>query len=286
MPMKTFKPTPEEAAAGHWDQKTIADAADTIWEDGVILLQGVANPEHCLQLSEKMLADLQQAQALGRIQNDFQGLRPPPCHPWLFADIVHNEWVIQITEKVLGPDLCNVAYGSNISYPESSVQKVHADSNHLWPNLLHPPCSLVVNIPLTNVTEANGATKIYPGSHRYQNAENFSLPTAKDLELWEQHRPSERACSQLGDILIRDVRMWHGGMPNTTPEPRIMIATIHHPEWLMGGFQAEAGSEDFFASHPRLRHRVEFVPKPMDYMYAHHSKPSFVTGVGGPKVRE
>lgn len=36
---------------------------------------------------------------------------------------------------------------------------------------------------------------------------------------------------QLGSLIIRDLRLWHAGMPNTTDEIRIMLAMIHFAPW-------------------------------------------------------
>ena len=34
-----------------------------------------------------------------------------------------------------------------------------------------------------------------------------------------------------GSIIIRDLRLWHAGMPNKTDEIRIMLAMIHFAPW-------------------------------------------------------
>lgn len=34
-----------------------------------------------------------------------------------------------------------------------------------------------------------------------------------------------------GSVVIRDLRLWHAGMPNTTDEIRIMLAMIHFAPW-------------------------------------------------------
>lgn len=36
---------------------------------------------------------------------------------------------------------------------------------------------------------------------------------------------------QLGSLIIRDLRLWHAGMPNATDEIRIMLAMIHFAPW-------------------------------------------------------
>jgi hypothetical protein len=37
-------------------------------------------------------------------------------------------------------------------------------------------------------------------------------------------------------MIIRDLRLWHAGMPNKTEEPRVMLAFVAQPTW----FQARS----------------------------------------------
>jgi hypothetical protein len=34
-----------------------------------------------------------------------------------------------------------------------------------------------------------------------------------------------------GRIAMRDLRLWHAGMLNHTPDPRVMLAFIYFPQW-------------------------------------------------------
>lgn len=276
--MRRFTPDDHERQRGGWRDAQLAEAAAALDADGVVVLGQVVSAASIAALRDKMLADVAAAQALGRVKNDYQGIRPPPCHPWLFADILHNDWVIAVTRAVLGDGVANVAYGANTAYPGSVAQACHADGGFLFPGLAHPSASLVVNVPLVAVDERNGATRIWPGSHRHLGAADHLRPTAAELAAWERDRPSVRACTAVGDVVIRDTRLWHCGMPNTTGLPRPMIAMIHHRRWLMGGFRAEAGTEAFFDAHPLLRHRIEYLPAPIDYLHAHHDGAAWTRG--------
>ena len=91
---------------------------------------------------------------------------------------------------------------------------------------------------------------------------------------WEAKRPAERVVAQRGDLVLRDMRVWHGGMPNRTQTPRPMLALVHRSEKPEHGtFEVEAGTEDFWSSHPRLQTSPSFVPKPIDYLRQGHSRP-------------
>jgi hypothetical protein len=125
----------------------------------------------------------------------------------------------------------------------------------------------VVNVPLVDVTEENGATIYYPGTHKDTRiAQKNKYPTQDLLAEWTHRHPAERLCCQQGDIVIRDSRMWHGGMPNNSSLPRTMITMGHAKPWFDGGTRFEKGCEGFF-EHPLLRTKATFVAPPIPYMY-------------------
>ena len=70
-----------------------------------------------------------------------------------------------------------------------------------------------------------------------------------------------------GGVLIRDIRLWHRGMPNYTGTPRPMIAMIHWISWWSSDSPVlfPSGTEGFFA-HPDLKTNARFVDGPIDYI--------------------
>jgi hypothetical protein len=72
-----------------------------------------------------------------------------------------------------------------------------------------------------------------------------------------------------GAILIRDIRLWHAGMPNRTSRPRPMIAMIHNAGWLQTGtpLRFPIGTESFFEGSD-LKTCARFVEGPIDYIRA------------------
>jgi ectoine hydroxylase-related dioxygenase (phytanoyl-CoA dioxygenase family) len=76
-------------------------------------------------------------------------------------------------------------------------------------------------------------------------------------------QPSVKA----GGVLIRDLRVWHAGMPNRTQIPRPMIAMIHWIGWWREDEKLTfpKGTESFF-DHPDLRTNAVFVDGPIDYI--------------------
>jgi hypothetical protein len=226
-------------------------------------------------LGARMLADLADYAELYEIDNNFQGVRPPPFHPFLFKEIVFNEPAITISRAILGAGATLTSYGANTAFVGSQTQHVHADAVPPQPGPLGPCTLLVVNVPLVDMTEENGATIYWPGTHqdtRLHSGNRF--PTEEMIAEWEAKRPAERVLAQRGDLVLRDMRVWHGGMPNRTQTHRPMLALVHRyekPE--RGTFEAEEGSEAFWSSHSLLQTSPLFVPKPIDYLRQGHSRP-------------
>lgn len=263
---------PEEREAGRMPDDKIAAAVGAMEEDGVVALLGAVAPENIDRLGRRMLEDLARFEDDGEIANNFQGLRPPPFAPFLFADIVFNEPAIAVSRRVLGEQATLTTYGANTAFVGAAVQQVHADSVPAKAGPPGPCTALVVNVPLVDITLKNGATVYWPGTHRDTRLHSGDrFPSDEMLACWA--RPSERVLTQRGDLVLRDLGVWHGGMPNTSAQHRPMLALVHSANKpAQGVFEAEEGSEDFW-KHPRLGAAPFFSPKPVEYLVQGHSRP-------------
>ena len=267
--------TPTERRSGQIAADKMHTALHALEEDGVVALRGAIDLEPVDKLGAKMLADLADYEKEYEIDNNFQGIRPPPFQPWLFPEIIFNEPAIAISRAILGDGATLTSYGANTAFVGSQNQHIHADAVAPEPGPYGPCRLLVINVPLVDMTEENGATIYWPGTHhdtRLHSGNRF--PTDEMVAEWEAKRPAERVLAQRGDLVLRDMRVWHGGMPNRTQTHRPMLALVHRnakPE--QGTFEAEAGSEDFWSSHPLLPTSPVFLPKPIDYLRQGHSRP-------------
>jgi hypothetical protein len=267
--------TPEERTAGHLAPGKIAMAVRAMDEDGVVALRQAVDVVPVDTLGARMLADLEWYEAEHKIDNNFQGVRPPPFHPFLFPEIVFNEAAITISRAILGAGATLTSYGANTAFVGSQTQQVHADAVPPQPGPYQPCTLLVVNVPLIDMTEENGATIYWPGTHRDLRLHSGNrFPTEEMIAEWQAQSPAERVLAQRGDLILRDMRVWHGGMPNRTRIHRPMLALVHRTEKPEHGtFEAEAGSEAFWSSHPLLQTNPTFMPKPIDYLQQGHSRP-------------
>lgn len=201
---------------------------------GYAVLRDVVDPEHILILRERMLADVQSI--LGRADIPFNFNRgniqqaPPPFAPYLFEDILFNPAVIALTSAILGAPVRNTFYSGNTALPGDHTQPVHPDSAHpMAGGEWTPTDAIVVNLMLVDVSPENGATELWPGTHRdtTYGGDTDGIVVDSDLERWRRIHPPLQPTLPAGTFLVRDMRLWHRGMPNRTTKPRPMVAMIH-----------------------------------------------------------
>jgi len=276
--MITIDVSEDDRAAGGLTGEALRIAVEALRTDGFVVLNDVVDPAHLDVLHERITADIAALQARpdapynwnpGNLQQD-----PPPFPPYLFSDVLLNPFVISVTSALLGPGMKNVMYGGNTALPGDQRQPVHADVGHLWPlDVLegpHPAAQLVVNVLTVDVSPENGATEIWPGTHR-----ELGVGVGDDIKISPDALEARRAISppiqptfRRGSMLIRDIRLWHAGMPNRTPVPRPMIAMIHSCAWLATGnpLVFPTGTESFF-DHPILSTAATFTSDPIDHVH-------------------
>lgn len=262
--------SPNEHAADQLAQAQVDRAVDAVLQEGYVILDNAVSHKSLDALRDKMTEDSNTLinagkwGGAGRIEGHLQQ-GPPPTAPYIFRDIVSNPFVIQVTKGVLGEGLFNSFYNGNCNCPGSGTQPLHPDHPHLWPDMefAHPPASLVVNICLMKTTEENGAVELWPGSHQ-----NTKPLTDDNVAAQREKSPPIRGTAEKGSVLIRDIRVWHRGVPNHSDEIRHMIAMVHNKSWRVRNqtLQYGSGCEDAFDSMD-LDHNATFTDKPIDYLF-------------------
>ena len=133
-------------------------------------------------------------------------------HDPVFAQVPVHGAVLPIVEGVLDEG-CLISSLSSIAIdPGESAQPIHADDQVI--PLAKPHAPLVCNSmwALTDFTEANGATRLVPGSHLKPNPEYGGAYETIAAEMPK------------GSVLIWDGALWHGGGANQTDTRRTGIA--------------------------------------------------------------
>lgn len=176
----------------------------------------------------------------------------PPLSPeYMYEDIWANKPASTVISAILGPKpRVNYVNGNTaLGGFDGARQRVHAD---LTFNHAQFPFAIVTNYYLIDVSPANGSTELWLGSHRdtsfrdHRNCVPDSGMTTNEYdkkiegefgireELLEQRRayaPPIRPTVKKGSVVLRDLRLWHAGLANPSPDPRIMLAFVHTPWW-------------------------------------------------------
>lgn len=170
---------------------------------------------------------------------------PPLAPEMMYEDIWANSPALEVISSILGPEpVVNYVNGNTALGGYSGArQRVHAD---LTFNHGTFPFAIVTNYYLIDVSPSNGSTELWIGSHRdtsFADHRNCHPDSAKDV-VWSEHEfgikanlledrrrlaPPVQPVVKKGSVVLRDLRLWHAGLANPSPDPRIMLAFVHTP---------------------------------------------------------
>ncbi len=203
------------------EPEAIDDCVRDLEAVGYALIPGAIGPE---QVAAARLP-LEEAMAHtppGR--DEFEGHRTRRVYA-LFARtraldaLATHPLVLGVLDRVLGQYQLSAPAAIAID-PGERAQVLHPD-DAIYP-VARPHGELVVNVmwPLEEFTEANGATRIVPGSHR-----------------WGDERPDPDTATvaiemDAGSALIYLGSVWHGGGANTTDRTRLGVVLHYAVGWL------------------------------------------------------
>lgn len=112
--------------------------------------------------------------------------------------------------------------------PGAGEQKVHRDHPMIFDEQGPlaaglPPYAVTLAIPLIDLDEETGTTKLYPGSMGLMAGDDGSPPT----QLGEPLCPLVKR----GGCFLMDYRLWHRGMPNRSSRDRPIVYIVFAREW-------------------------------------------------------
>jgi ectoine hydroxylase-related dioxygenase (phytanoyl-CoA dioxygenase family) len=201
---------------------TVEEVAGKLETDGFAIIENYLS----IQDVAAKRADLERVLAKNPTgRNDFEGFSTQRIYA-LFAktrtfDAQATDPLINgVLERVLGPGfLLSAPVGISIG-PGEKAQPVHRDDG-VYP-VARPHRELVVNTmwALDDFTEANGATVVIPGSHK-----------------WIDERPNEgsetvRAVMPAGSVLLFVGSIAHGGGANNTDKSRLGVILEFCAGWV------------------------------------------------------
>ena len=202
-----------------------AEHIERIARDGYTIVENAMDASLRTSLLEA-LEQLEHELEVVPADNEFEGRRTVRIYNLLargavFSEVPVHPVVLPIVEGVLDRG-CLVSSLSSIAIgPDESAQPIHAD-DQLMP-LAKPHVPTVCNTmwALTDFTEANGATRIMPGTHLADCSPDFGSSY--------ESIPAEMAA---GSVLVWHGSLWHGGGANTTSQRRVGLAMNYCAGWI------------------------------------------------------
>lgn len=196
--------------------RTVEEAKELIDEDGLCVIEGVLDAEALARVRSALVAGIAHDEANG-VQ-----LRGFPFDPdksntrifdligkdRVFVELVEHPVAIELVRHVIGDPFLLSNFSGNVTAPGSGAMAMHADQGYVpapW-----PPYPMAVNVAwaLDDFTEANGATRFVPESHRKDHGPGRSTAGVKSVPI---------ECPA-GSIFIMDGRVWHQTGPNVSED--------------------------------------------------------------------
>ena len=181
-----------------------------------------ATAEALVDRLEQLEADL----GIEAASNSFEGRNTVRiynllAHGALFETIPTDDRVLPVVEGVLDHG-CLISSLSSIAIgPGETPQPIHADDQVMPLERPHVPTVCNTMWALTDFTEANGATRLVPGSHRWADVPEYGT-----------HYETVPAEMPRGSVLVWHGSLWHGGGANDTERHRYGIAMNYCAGWI------------------------------------------------------
>jgi ectoine hydroxylase-related dioxygenase (phytanoyl-CoA dioxygenase family) len=201
---------------------TVDDLAGSLDEHGYALVEGVLSPDD-VAARRAALDDLFAATPTGR--NSFEGFHTQRVYAVFaktraFDDLAVHPLLLGALDHALGEHYQFSAPVALQIGPGEKAQVLHRDED-IYP-LPRPHDPVVVNSmwALCDFSEANGATRLIPGSHRW------------DADRRPDEREVMQAAMPAGSMLVYLGGLVHGGGANTTEVPRPGLLLEYVASWL------------------------------------------------------
>ena len=276
-----MKLTPEEIAAWRLSDEHTEEALRSLQVSGYVIFEKVLDATRVQELHSTFMDVFNRyvAEIGDNRGKQRQGGVPLPIEGvFAKADLIGNPMVIDLLERLLGPDLVCSYFASDTPMPGSEYQPIHRDGKELFPGVpvTVPPYMYELNIPLVDFREDNGPVEVWPRTHLLSDfpllkqqrdelrAGNGELKVTtsngrpvsvlasefrhSDVQDFASSLPGQRVLMPAGSFLVRDPRMWHRGTPNRSSAARPMLSLAYGRSWYR--FNAVSIDREVFDAWP------------------------------------
>ncbi|KAI5865654.1 hypothetical protein GGS23DRAFT_437052 [Durotheca rogersii] len=249
---KVITLTDEERDSGVMGDKKLYDAIEAFFTEGLVVIENAIDVAIIDKLNKRMLQDTekllngggqvhfnhlnQNAATKGAAAGGNLSQVPPLEKEWLFPEVYANKHGARVVSNILGPRPEVHFIRSNTLLATDERQLVHADLRFEHPE---HPFAIALNTCLIDVGPENGSTEIWLGTQNTNLDDHRELgePMIAEAKLEARRKVRGPIYPRIkrGSIILRDLRLWHAGMPNPTQEVRIMLAIVYYAAWYKNG---------------------------------------------------
>ena len=160
-------------------------------------------------------------------RNPFEGLRTKRIYAVIektlaLNPLVEHPLVLALLDRLFLPNyLLSQLQAIEILPGEAAQPAHHDDAFYPWPRP-RAPLGAATIMALDDFTEANGATRVIPGSHRW----GARSPTADEVAA------AVPVVMPAGSVVFFTGTLWHGGGANRTDAPRLAVTAQYCEPWV------------------------------------------------------
>src|ERR1700722_16727441 len=190
------------------DDADIQLHADKIRDHGFTVIERVADPD-LIDGLKQALEPPERERGPGYAKTSLEGLKTLRINNLLIYDDVFwqvplHENVLPIVERMLDKECLLSSFCSLVLGSGQEAQPIHEDTQLIPLPRPHIPITINAIWPLSDFNAHNGATRIVPGSHKYERSPEYG-----------RHYDSVTATMPAGSDMLCDSALWHGGGRNT-----------------------------------------------------------------------
>ncbi|HEX6016661.1 MAG TPA: phytanoyl-CoA dioxygenase family protein [Burkholderiaceae bacterium] len=203
---------------------------------GYVIVPSLLPPAQVQAIRDALAPHLQR-QRMGR--NDFEGYDSERVYALLakgavFAELAAHPLVLDVCERVLGPNFMLSACLAINSHPGENAQPLHHDDIFYKVPRPRPPYGVSAFWAIDEFTDRNGATEIIPGSHRWGDEPiaglDESFVNGERVPVVD-HPGLEKAVMPSGSLMLAYGTLWHRGGANRSAASRLAITPQYCVAW-------------------------------------------------------
>jgi Phytanoyl-CoA dioxygenase (PhyH) len=209
-----------------WDK-----GKDDLKKFGYCLIEGALAPEQVSALRARVIeqAAAEKAAGVAWWEGHAGYTDGPTQRVWnlankgrVFLDLLRHPLIDHFMPEALGDHFTISNYLSVIAGPGNEPQQLHYDQVGVQPQLANFPVGMNILWFLDDISDANGGTRVFPGSHLVNvGPDNIFVSDG-----------TVAAEGPAGTALVFDTRLWHGTGANRTDRNRHVLISLFYRAWM------------------------------------------------------